>query len=93
MDDAQSTFDQAIAQLAARRATVQEVTQQLDTAIEDLGDAVLFAPFSGRITQVYISKGAVVKAGIGIALTLRPKTRPKDSIMSSIVNERGPVGW
>jgi RND family efflux transporter MFP subunit len=76
VDDAQSTSDQAIAQLAARRATVQEVTQQLDTAIEDLGDAVLFAPFSGRITQVYISKGAVVKAGTPVVkLTLMDPVR------------------
>ncbi len=60
VDDAQSAFDQTTAQLAAQRAMVQEVTQQLDTATEDLGDAVLFAPFSGRITKVHISEGAVV---------------------------------
>ena len=76
VDDAQSTFDQSTAQLAAQRATVQEVTRQLDTATEDLGDAVLFAPFSGRITKVYISEGAVVSGGTPVVtLTLMDPVR------------------
>ena len=76
VDNAQSAFDQSTAQLAARRARVQEVTRQLDTATEDLGDAVLFAPFSGRITRVHISEGAVVKAGMPIVtLTLMDPVR------------------
>ena len=76
VDDARSAFDQATAQLAAQRATVQEVTQRLDTATEDLGDAVLFAPFSGRITKVHISEGAVVQAGMPIVtLTLMDPVR------------------
>jgi len=76
VDDAQSAFDQATAQLAARRATVQEVMQQLDTSTEDLGDAVLFAPFSGRITKVHISEGAVVSAGTPVVtLTLMDPVR------------------
>ena len=76
VDDAQSAFDQSTAQLAARRARVQEVTQQLDTATEDLGDAVLFAPFSGRITRVHISEGAVVKVGTPVVtLTLMDPVR------------------
>lgn len=75
-EDAQSAFDQGTAQLAAQRATVQEVTQRLDTEIEDLGDAVLFAPFSGRITKVHISEGAVVSAGMPIVtLTLMDPVR------------------
>jgi RND family efflux transporter MFP subunit len=76
VDDAQSAFDQSTALLAARRATVQDVSQQLDTATEDLGDAVLFAPFSGRITKVHISEGAVVKDGIPVVtLTLMDPVR------------------
>lgn len=76
VDDAQSAFDQTTAQLAAQRATVQEVTRGLDTATEDLGDAVLFAPFSGRITKVHISEGAVVSAGMPIVtLTLMDPVR------------------
>ena len=71
VDDTQSAFDQATAQRAARRATVQEVTQQLELATEDLGDAVLFAPFSGRITKVHISEGAVIETGTAVVtLTL-----------------------
>lgn len=76
VDDAQSTLDQASAQLAAQNAKVDEVIQRLDTAIEDLGDAVLFAPFSGRITKVHISEGAVVSAGKPIVtLTLMDPVR------------------
>ncbi len=76
VDDAQSAFDQSTAQLAVRRATVQEVIQQLATATEDLGDAVLFAPFSGRITNVHIWEGAVVKAGTPVVtLTLMDPVR------------------
>lgn len=76
VDDAQSEFNQATAQLAAQRANVQEVTQRLNTATEDLGDAVLFAPFSGRITQVHIAEGAVVQSGIPIVtLTLMDPVR------------------
>lgn len=71
VDDAQSEFDQSTAQLAVRRATVLDVTQQLQTATEDLGDAVLFAPFSGRITKVHITEGAVIEAGTPVVtLTL-----------------------
>ena len=53
-DDAQSAFDQAVAQREARRAAVRAAEQQLESADEDLGDAVLHAPFSGRITAVHI---------------------------------------
>ena len=63
VDDAQSVFDQASAQLLARQATVNQVTEELRRASEDLGDAVLFAPFSGRITAVHIAEGAVVQVG------------------------------
>jgi hypothetical protein len=55
---------------------VQEVARQLDSATEDLGDAVLFAPFSGRITKVHISEGAVVSVGTPvITLTLMDPVR------------------
>jgi RND family efflux transporter MFP subunit len=76
VDDAQSEFDETTAQLAAQRATVQEVNQRLDTATEDLGDSVLFAPFSGRITKVHIWEGAVVSEGMPIVtLTLMDPVR------------------
>ena len=76
VDDAQSAFDQGTARLAAQRATVQAVTQRLHRAAEDLGDAVLFAPFSGRITKVHIAEGAVVNAGTPVVtLTLMDPVR------------------
>lgn len=87
VDDAQSAFDQAVAQLAAHRATIQEITQQLDTATEDLGDAVLFAPFSGRITKVHIAEGAVVKSGTPVVtLTLMDPVRVQVEVSAD--NER-----
>ena len=76
VDDAQSAFDQATAQLAAQRATVREQAERLKRATEDLGDAVLLAPFSGRITRVHISEGAVVQSGTPIVtLTLMDPVR------------------
>lgn len=76
IDDARSAFDQATSQLAARRATIEDITRQLDAAKEDLGDAVLLAPFSGRVTRVHISEGAVVKAGAPVmTLTLMDPVR------------------
>ena len=63
VDNAQSNFDQATARLQARRASIREVTQRLERSAEDLGDAVLTAPFNGRITRVHIREGAVVDAG------------------------------
>ena len=71
VDDARSAFDQAQAGLRAKRATVNEVSEQLRRAGEDLGDAVLFAPFSERITKVHVAEGAVVEPGAPVVtLTL-----------------------
>ncbi len=63
VDDAQSQYDQVRASLEAKRSSVIAVEQQLNSATKDLGDAVLYAPFSGRITQVHIAAGAVVSPG------------------------------
>lgn len=63
VDDAKSSYDQSRATVEAKRASVVAVEQQLNRATEDLGDAVLYAPFSGRITQVHIAEGAVVSSG------------------------------
>lgn len=71
VDDAQSAFDQSSARLLARRATVNDVKEQLDRASEDFKDTKLLAPFSGRITAVHIAAGAVVEAGTPVVtLTL-----------------------
>ncbi|MCZ6774489.1 MAG: HlyD family efflux transporter periplasmic adaptor subunit [Proteobacteria bacterium] len=76
VDNAQSAYDGLIAQERARAATVREVRQQIDRAAEDLGDSLLNAPFSGRITKVHIFEGAVVKAGTPIVtLTLMDPVR------------------
>jgi RND family efflux transporter MFP subunit len=71
VDDSQAAFDQASAQLLASEATVSQIQRQLDSAREDLEDTVLYAPFSGRITRVHTTLGAVVEAGTPIVtLTL-----------------------
>ncbi len=76
VDNAESALDQATARLQSRRATVREVAQQLEQATEDLGDAVLIAPFNGRITRVHIYEGAVVEPGQPVVtLTLMDPVR------------------
>ncbi|MGF1741422.1 efflux RND transporter periplasmic adaptor subunit [Vibrio profundum] len=71
VDDAQSAFDQATAQVAAYQSEIESADQQLNQAVKDLGDAVLYAPFSGRITKSQTSEGAVVSTGSPVAtLTL-----------------------
>jgi RND family efflux transporter MFP subunit len=76
LDDARSAFDQATAQLAARRAAIRAAGERLARATEDLGDSVLYAPFSGRVTAVHIAEGAVVDAGQPIlTLTLMDPVR------------------
>ncbi len=76
VDDARSAFDEASAQLASNHAAVRAAEQQLEQATEDLGDSVLYAPFSGRITAVHIAEGAVVSAGTPVVtLTLMDPMR------------------
>ena len=87
VDNAQSAFDQATAQRAARRAAVRGAQQQLTRATEDLGDAVLHAPFSGRITAVHIAEGAVVSTGTPVVtLTLMDPVRVQIEVSAD--NER-----
>ena len=88
VDDSKSAFDQATAHLAARRAAVRAAGQQLTRATEDLGDAVLHAPFSGRITEVHVSEGAVVTAGTPIVtLTLMDPVRIQLEVSSDYERE------
>ena len=66
VDDAQSMYAQALAQSAQREALMDEIDEQLERAKEDLVDTDLTAPFSGRITRIHVSQGAVVDAGAPI---------------------------
>ena len=70
VDEARSRRDS----MAARKAQSQAVTdatsakvdgleQELQMALEDLKDCRLLAPFSGRITEIHVSQGAVVDSG------------------------------
>jgi len=71
VDDAQSVFDRTRAQLAARQANIEQVKEELERAFEDLEDTILRAPFSGRVTAIHVSQGAVVKEGTTVVtLTL-----------------------
>ena len=63
VDDAQSQYDRLYARRAQRLAQVHEIEEELDRAKEDLADSKLLAPFSGRITRLHVSQGAVVDAG------------------------------
>ncbi len=60
---AEATIMFKSAQVEATRSRIAELAQELDSAREDLKDAVLRAPFSGRITAIQASQGAVVTAG------------------------------
>ena len=71
VDNAQSRFDGATAELEAAVANVTAVEEQVDRALEDFADTTLLAPFSGRITAVHLSQGAVVEVGTPVVtLTL-----------------------
>ena len=63
VDDAQSNFDSKLALKAQREAVVRQIKEDLMLAREDLADTTLRAPFSGRITRIHVSQGAVIEAG------------------------------
>jgi RND family efflux transporter MFP subunit len=63
VDDAQSNFDSKLALKAQREAEVRQINEDLMRAREDLADTTLRAPFSGRITRIHVSQGAVIEAG------------------------------
>jgi multidrug efflux pump subunit AcrA (membrane-fusion protein) len=54
------------ARVEAMAAQIDELTQQLDVAREDLSDCTLYAPFNGRITRTHTTQGAVVEKGTPI---------------------------
>jgi len=66
VDDAQSNYDSMVARKAQNDAMIREIINNLDRALEDLEDTKLRAPFSGRITQIHVTQGAVVDAGIPV---------------------------
>ena len=51
------------AQLASTDAEIAQLVQELTVAESDLADCVLRAPFSGRVTGVLETRGAMVQAG------------------------------
>ncbi|MFA9476097.1 MAG: efflux RND transporter periplasmic adaptor subunit [Filomicrobium sp.] len=51
------------AKVESTSASIAELEQELTRAREDLEDAVLYAPFSSRVTKIHASQGAVVEAG------------------------------
>ena len=51
------------AQIETTRAEIAELELSLEQAETDLEDCVLRAPFSGRITEQHVSRGAYVRAG------------------------------
>jgi RND family efflux transporter MFP subunit len=63
VDDATSGYRSLTARKGQQQARVKETTEQLNQAREDLDDTVLRAPFSGRITGIHVTQGAVIDAG------------------------------
>jgi len=60
---AQAAIPLKQAEVESIRAKINETQGELEQALENLKDTVLHAPFTGRITRVYVTQGAVVTAG------------------------------
>ena len=58
--EAKITFKEA--EIGSTEAKIAELTEELGRAREDLADTTLFAPFSGRLTGIHVSQGAVVSS-------------------------------
>lgn len=70
-DVAYATLELKKAQLLAKTARIKELEEELRAARLDLEDCTLRAPFSGRITQQHISRGAYAQPGAAVVtLTL-----------------------
>ncbi|MEN8133170.1 MAG: HlyD family efflux transporter periplasmic adaptor subunit, partial [Pseudomonadota bacterium] len=63
VENAESRYNRMVARSAQRTAVIHEIKETLHRSEKDLVDCNLLAPFSGRITQIHVSQGAVVDAG------------------------------
>jgi len=63
VENAQSNYSKSVANNDQRNSVIREIEETLHRAEKDLADCKLLAPFSGRITKVHVSQGAVVKDG------------------------------
>ncbi len=63
VENAQSNYSKSVAHNDQRNSVIREIEETLHRAEKDLADCKLLAPFSGRITKVHVSQGAVVKDG------------------------------
>jgi RND family efflux transporter MFP subunit len=71
VDDATSVYGSLLAKKRRQQALMKESSEQLNQAREDLADTVMYAPFTGRVTGIHVTRGAVVEAGTSIVtLTL-----------------------
>lgn len=63
VDDALGRYESLAARTLQRQAQISEIQEELEQAKENLADTALLAPFSGRVTRIHVSQGAVVEAG------------------------------
>ena len=63
VENAESRYKQMMSRSAQRTEVVREIEETLHRAEIDLADCNLLAAFSGRITQIHASQGAVIDAG------------------------------
>ncbi len=54
------------AEMESTEAKIDEIGEDLRRAQEDLEDCDLVAPFSGRITRIHVTQGAVIEAGMPV---------------------------
>jgi len=60
---AEATIALKQALVEATKGRIAELEEELKLARKDLADTVLYAPFSGRVTEIHSSQGRVISAG------------------------------
>ncbi len=60
---AEATIEFKRAQIESTEGRIAELEEELNRARKDLTDAVFYAPFNGRVTEIHATQGAVVSAG------------------------------
>ena len=66
VDGARANIALRNAQLESIEAKIAETEEELKRAQEDLTDTTLLAPYSGRVTAIHASQGAVIDAGLPV---------------------------
>ena len=84
VSELEGTIDLQEASNAAQVASIDQLTEEVEDAREDLEDCILRAPFSGRVTAQHVGEGSFVQAGSPIVtLTMM---NPIEAVVSVSAN-------